>query len=80
MASGPPVNPALAGSFLLLGGVAGSMLAGLFERLCNLGKGGGVLAFPLAAELVSVRPLPVGALEGTWASMDFCFSISAEPA
>ena len=55
--------PGLAGGFLLLGSVAAGLLAGLVQCLRHLGKDCGVLAVPLAAELVGVRALPVGALE-----------------
>ena len=52
-----------AGSVLLEGSGAGGLLAGLVLGLGNLGKLRCVFAFPVGAELVSVRARPVGGSE-----------------
>ncbi len=53
----------LVGSLLLLLSVLLSAIAGFAKCVGNLLQVGSVLAVPLAAELVSVRALPVGAVK-----------------
>src|SRR5437870_3078526 len=63
VACGPSVFTALAGSLLLLGSILGGLLACFLQGLGHLVQRCHVLALPLATEFVSVRALPIGALQ-----------------